>query len=170
MFERQRRRAVLVIFAALGTIWLAIGCSAASVSSPPLPTSAPDVTRAPLPLPTSTIGVLTATVRATLVPTAGPTPRATAVFHTPTPDTGNVTVQAAEQFFNPAVITVAVGTTVTWKDVQGSHDVVADDGSFASSTLDEGGTFTYKFRTRGRFHYVCTFHAGNGMFADVIVQ
>src|SRR5579859_768028 len=159
-------RARLLLVVKLGTTWLAVACSPASSVSPPAATDPPVATRAPV--PTATIAVPTATVRATLVPTPEPTPAAREVFRTPTPNTGNVIVQAADQFFNPAVITVKVGTTVTWNDVQGSHDVVADDGSFTSPTLFEGGSYYSVFRSPGQYHYVCSFHAGNGMFGGVI--
>src|SRR5579859_520722 len=125
-FAGARDRVRLLLIAALATTWLGVACSPASSVSPPSATAPPLAKRAPVPTPT--IAVPTATVRSTLVPT----PAAQEVFRTPTPSTGNVTVQAADQFFKPAVTTVKVGTTVTWNDVQGSHDVVADDGSFTS--------------------------------------
>ena len=56
-----------------------------------------------------------------------------------------VYIEAAEQYFNPPQITVKTGTTVVWKDVQGTHDMVADDGSFASAILIEGGTYSHLF-------------------------
>jgi plastocyanin len=79
-------------------------------------------------------------------------------------------VEAAEQYFNPDQITVRVGTTVVWNDVQGTHDMVADDKSFASAVLFEGGSYAHLFNTAGRYRYVCTLHVGAGMWAEIDVQ
>jgi plastocyanin len=81
-----------------------------------------------------------------------------------------VTVEAAEQYFNPVQVTVSVGTTVIWNDVQGTHDMVAEDRSFASAVLFEGGTYAHTFTAPGHYHYVCTLHLGAGMWADVDVS
>lgn len=80
-----------------------------------------------------------------------------------------VSIEAAEQYFNPAQISIGVGTTVTWKDVQGTHDMVADDGSFASAVLIEGGSYSHRFTTPGHYRYVCTLHVGAGMWAEIDV-
>src|SRR5258708_2892817 len=98
----------------------------------------------------------------------------TQVLVTPTPvsrsATGVTVVEAAEQYFNPDQLTVPVGTTVVWNDVQGTHDMGADDKSFASAVLFEGGSYAHLFTTAGRYRYVCTLHVGAGMWAEVIVQ
>jgi plastocyanin len=80
-----------------------------------------------------------------------------------------VSVEAAEQYFNPAELSINVGTTVVWKDVQGTHDMVADDGSFASAVLIEGGTYAHRFTSVGHYRYVCTLHVGAGMWAEIDV-
>jgi plastocyanin len=102
----------------------------------------------------------TKAISATLAPLPSPTPRTAR---------GVVTVQAAEQYFNPVQVTVSAGTTVVWSDVQGTHDMVAEDKSFASAVLVEGGSYAHTFATPGHYHYVCTLHLGAGMWADVDV-
>ena len=97
--------------------------------------------------------------------TATPPPTATQAV-----STGVAIVEAAEQYFNPDQITVNVGTTVVWNDVQGTHDMVADDRSFASAVLFEGGSYAHMFTTPGHYRYVCTLHVGAGMWAEVDVQ
>ena len=67
-------------------------------------------------------------------PTAVPTPAPP----TSSPYKGPVVIEAAEQYFYPEVVSVSPGTTVLWKDVQGTHDMVAEDRSFASAVLFEG--------------------------------
>jgi plastocyanin len=81
-----------------------------------------------------------------------------------------VVIDAAEQYFNPDQVSVGVGTTVVWKDVQGTHDMVADDRSFASAVLFEGQTYSHVFATRGHYRYICTLHVGAGMWAEVNVN
>jgi plastocyanin len=89
---------------------------------------------------------------------------------TPSVSRGAVVIEAAEQYFYPEQVTISPGTTVLWKDVQGTHDMVADDRSFASAVLFEGGTYSFTFMNRGRYRYVCTLHLGAGMWAEVNVE
>jgi plastocyanin len=103
-----------------------------------------------------------------LAPTA-PAPAATATPDA-TPYKGPVVVEAAEQYFYPEMVTISRGTTVMWKDVQGTHDMVAEDRSFASAVLFEGGTYSFTFTTSGHYRYVCTLHVGAGMWADIDVE
>src|SRR5580658_9880120 len=64
--------------------------------------------------------------------------------------------------FDPAALTVAVGTEVEWTDEGGRHSVVADDGSFKSDALTAGGTYKHKFTRPGVFRYYCEFHGSKG--------
>lgn len=61
--------------------------------------------------------------------------------------------------FKPGTISVAVGGTVTWVFDDGGipHNVVAEDESFESETMDSG-RFTHTFADAGTFRYVCTIH------------
>jgi plastocyanin len=101
-------------------------------------------------------------------------PTATRVAPTATPvvvvTRSAVYIDAAEQYFYPESVAVPVGTTVIWRDVQGTHDMVADDRSFASAVLFEGGTYSFTFTRPGTYRYVCTLHVGAGMWAEVQVQ
>ncbi len=56
--------------------------------------------------------------------------------------------------FDPSSLTVSFDSTVTWKnaDTQ-NHQVVADNGLFASAILKPGATYSYTFHTAGRFRY-----------------
>jgi plastocyanin len=69
-------------------------------------------------------------------------------------------VSIADFSFQPATITISVGTTVTWtnKDNAG-HTVTADDSSFTSDRLGSGVTFSHTFATAGTFTYHCAIHA-----------
>ena len=113
----------------------------------------------------------TAPVAPTVSPasaTVAPTPPQTATLP-PRPQANAVFIDAAEQYFNPEQVTIKVGTTVVWKDVQGTHDMVADDRSFASAVLFEGGTYSHLFDTPGHYRYICTLHVGAGMWAEIDV-
>nr|WP_232701774.1 halocyanin domain-containing protein [Halobacterium wangiae] len=72
--------------------------------------------------------------------------------------------------FGPAAVRVDPGTTVTWEWVGGSHNVVADDGSYESELTDEDGfTFTQTFEEEGVSKYYCMPHEQMGMKGAVVV-
>ncbi|WP_135854194.1 halocyanin domain-containing protein [Halorussus salinus] len=74
--------------------------------------------------------------------------------------------------FGPAAVRVDPGTTVVWKwtGKGGSHNVVAEDGSFESEmTGSSGHTFEHTFEEAGLTKYACTPHKGMGMKGAVAV-
>jgi len=65
------------------------------------------------------------------------------------------TVQITRNGFTPAATTINVGDSVTWRNADTvSHQVVANDGSFASPVLKAGDTYTFTFQKAGKV----TFH------------
>jgi plastocyanin len=61
--------------------------------------------------------------------------------------------------FSPMALTVPVGTTVVWKNLDGEvHTVVSTDGSFRSGALDQDDAYTHKFDKPGTYKYVCAIH------------
>jgi len=61
--------------------------------------------------------------------------------------------------FAPDALTVAAGDSVTWASVDSpDHTVTADDGSFDSGTLSNGGTFEQTFDEAGEYSYHCEIH------------
>jgi plastocyanin len=61
--------------------------------------------------------------------------------------------------FSPAVAAVKVGTTVTWtQQDEDQHTVTANDGSFTSSPLVTGATYTHTFTAPGTYQYHCSIH------------
>ena len=64
--------------------------------------------------------------------------------------------------FEPKTITVKAGSEVTWENKEGSHTVTADDGSWTSSTLTAGQTYSHKFDKPGKYPYYCRFHGAKG--------
>ncbi|HEX4721302.1 MAG TPA: cupredoxin family copper-binding protein [Pseudonocardiaceae bacterium] len=70
--------------------------------------------------------------------------------------------------FSPAAITVKVGTTVTWTNLdQDAHTVTAKDSSFGSQALDTGASYKFTFTKPGTYDYLCTIHPF--MTATVVV-
>lgn len=70
--------------------------------------------------------------------------------------------------FSPNPLEIKVGTTVTWTNNDSApHTVTANDRSFESPRLDQGGTFTFTFTEPGTFEYFCEFHPN--MTATVVV-
>lgn len=65
-----------------------------------------------------------------------------------------VTVQIKSTGFSPFSISIDHGDAVTWKNVDKvDHQVVADDGSFASPILHPGRSWTKALTTAGTFRY-----------------
>ena len=70
------------------------------------------------------------------------------------------------KFFDPVILNVPVGATVTWKNLDSTlHTVTsgsAESGKpgtiFDSSYLIGGKTFQHTFSTAGTFDYFCTLH------------
>lgn len=70
------------------------------------------------------------------------------------------------KFFDPLILNVPVGATVTWKNLDSTlHTVTsgsAESGKsgtiFDSSYLTGGKTFQHTFNSSGTFDYFCTLH------------
>jgi plastocyanin len=87
----------------------------------------------------------------------------------PTPPASN-TVSVNNNFFSPATITVAPGTTITWQWAAGAvdHNVTFDDGEHSST--QSSGSFARTFSSAGTFPYHCTIHQSLGMTGTVTVS
>lgn len=105
--------------------------------------------------------------------TGTPQTPATATLTVPTPiptftDTPTAPATATVDIklfgFQPAVLEVAVGTTVTWTnrdDIE--HSITSGappetDGTFGSDFITQGETFSYTFDTPGDYAYFCRRH------------
>lgn len=93
-------------------------------------------------------------------------------------NTATVTVSNNE--YSPSQISVARGTTVTWRwnscagdgyggQVCTSHSVTFDDGGPSAGSRDEG-SFSRTFPSAGSFTYYCTSHGRTAMSGSVAVQ
>jgi plastocyanin len=64
------------------------------------------------------------------------------------------TVQIVKSGFTPNSTTVTVGDSVSWRNADTvNHQVVANDGSFASPVLKPGDSFTQTFSKAGKVSY-----------------
>jgi halocyanin-like protein len=74
--------------------------------------------------------------------------------------------------FDPVAVRIDPGTEVvwTWTGNGGSHNVVAEDGAFASDYASEqGATFEYVADTAGVLPYACVPHKAMGMRGALVV-
>ena len=60
--------------------------------------------------------------------------------------------------FSPAVLTVKLGTTVTWKNHDDIPHTVVSAGKFRSKTLDTDDGFSFTFTAAGEYKYFCSLH------------
>jgi plastocyanin len=84
--------------------------------------------------------------------------------------TGAVAEVKIDNFaFTPGVITVKVGTEVTWinhDDIP--HTVDSTQGKFKSAALDTDNTFQFRFTEPGEYPFYCRMHPK--MTGKVVVQ
>ena len=94
-------------------------------------------------------------------PKAGPTPAGTlpTVSTAVVPASGEVLVTIAGFAFDPAALTIKVGTTVKWTNQDSvGHSVTADDNSWGSGNLAQGNSYTFTFTKAGTYAYHCGVH------------
>jgi plastocyanin len=61
--------------------------------------------------------------------------------------------------FDPPVLTIKAGTTVTWTNADDIPHVVSEkDGKFRSGALDTDESFSQSFATAGTVEYFCAIH------------
>ena len=74
----------------------------------------------------------------------------------PAPRDTNVTIDNFT--FEPAQLTVKVGTTVTWKNRDDIPHTVVSAGKFRSKTMDTDDSFSFTFTAAGDYKYFCSLH------------
>ena len=91
-----------------------------------------------------------------------------------------VSVTVGNNDYTPSQVSVARGTTVTWRwnsctgdgyggEVCTSHSVTFDDGGPSAASRNEG-SFSRTFTSAGNFTYYCTAHGRAAMSGGVVVQ
>jgi plastocyanin len=68
-------------------------------------------------------------------------------------------IKIANFTFDPPVLTMKAGTTVTWVNNDDIPHLVSEkDGKFRSSALDTGDKFSQTFSAAGTVEYFCAIH------------
>lgn len=81
--------------------------------------------------------------------------------------TSNVNMQNIS--YQPATVTIQVGDSVAWHNLDTvPHTVTADDGGFDSMNVAPGASYSQAFMQAGNFKYHCNIHSN--MHGTVIVQ
>lgn len=108
--------------------------------------------------------ILSACTRPAPAPPASPTP---APAPGPVPAQGTAEVLIPGREFQPSVLTVGVGTTVTWISTTGEQHTVTSNTGLFNGTIELSGSFSYTFTERGTFEYSCQIWPMSGA---VVVQ
>lgn len=104
------------------------------------------------PIMTGVIEVLDTAGSAIGTPAASPVASPVA-----TSETTEITI--ADFSFNPAEITISVGSVVTWVNGGAApHTATASDQSFDTGVIDPGAAASHTFGQTGEFAYFCAFH------------
>ena len=102
-------------------------------------------------------GATTVGAAATTAAAGGAATTAASGGGAPAAGAGAVTIK--DFAFDPGDLSVAKGTTVTWKnDDSATHRIKSGDGSFDSEDLKNGDSFEHTFDTAGTFDYICGIH------------
>lgn len=70
----------------------------------------------------------------------------------------DVTVTIDNFTFEPAQLTVKVGSTVTWKNRDDIPHTVVSAGKFKSKALDTDDSYAFTFTAAGDYKYFCSLH------------
>lgn len=68
-----------------------------------------------------------------------------------------VDVEIRDYSFNPGSVTIAVGDTVTWTNMDSAVHVI-NGGLFRSQALAQGESYSYTFTNAGTYNYICSVH------------
>ncbi|MEQ8705401.1 MAG: DUF5689 domain-containing protein [Phaeodactylibacter sp.] len=90
----------------------------------------------------------------------------------------NFAVDVQSNFYSPENLTISVGDTVTWTNLNGFHNVNGDQSVYPDNpeSFSNGGasisawTYQYVFTIPGTYTYQCDPHAGLGMVGTVTVE
>ena len=73
--------------------------------------------------------------------------------------------------FSPSTLTIARGTTITWRNDDGSvHTSTSDSTGWDTGNVPSGSSRTTTFNTPGIFRFHCIYHSAMGMVGTITVQ
>lgn len=71
----------------------------------------------------------------------------------------NNSISIKDFAFEPNILTVTVGTTVTWTNSDPvQHEAASDNGTYDSGIMNPNDQFTYSFSQPGNYSYYCKIH------------
>jgi plastocyanin len=70
--------------------------------------------------------------------------------------------------FNPQMVTVPVGTMVTWTNNDGVRHTVTEDNGLFDGAVGSGSSFSFTFTKAGTYTYHCRIHPS--MTATIVVK
>jgi plastocyanin len=78
----------------------------------------------------------------------------------PAAEPGGTEVAIAEFAFGPSELTVSVGDTVTWTNLDSAAHTatVSGGGPIDSGNLEQDDTYDHTFEEGGSFSYICVYH------------
>ena len=90
----------------------------------------------------------------------------------------NFSVDVTSNIYTPMVVTITVGDTVTWTNLQGVHNVNGNQATYPNNpesfgngnAAPPGWVFQHVFNTPGTYDYQCDPHLALGMVGQVIVE
>ncbi len=108
------------------------------------------------------IGNMTSIIPSTTTNTTSALPSYKGKISLARPGQGPAEVWADKYDVYPNVLTVTMGTTVTFKDLDSvEFTCISDEGLFAGDILPNGGTWSYLFKDPGTFGYSFNLYEGD---------
>ena len=86
-----------------------------------------------------------------------------------TSDADPTTVYIKDFMFTPMTLTVPVGTTVTWQNLdEEPHTIRSVDEQVKTGALDQNERYSFRFDQPGTYKYVCSIHPS--MVGTIVVK
>ncbi len=84
-------------------------------------------------------------------------------------DADPTTVYIKDFMFTPVTLTVPVGTTVTWQNLdEEPHTIRSVDEQVKTGALDQNERYSFRFDQPGTYKYVCSIHPS--MVGTIVVK
>ena len=85
------------------------------------------------------------------------------------PEGPTAAIEISDFAFAPRTLTIAVGTTVTWRNRDAEpHTVRGAEEVVRSGALDQDEAYSFRFDRPGTYHYGCSIHPQ--MSGTIVVQ
>lgn len=149
-------RKEIVTLIILSSIFLAIGCTENTGNDTQEPSTPPEVPSIPISNATLETPVPSETPFLPVSNATPITPFTNKTMETPI-QVKTIDVSINDFAFNPNTVTVSVGDTVRWTNIDSTtHTVKGPD--FESNTLREGDSYSFTFTKAGIYEYECSIH------------